>query len=98
MSPFNNNPWSSVNSYLTLKKWCAIWGPLWDAIRPTIEGDMVDCVKYGVSLSCASCYGDPIWYKADVLYVVMWSLGTFSLLRGNLSTKTISFPGLYIMF
>ena len=42
-----------------------------DAFWPTVEGDVVDCVKYGVSFSCASCYVDSIRCIADVLFVVV---------------------------
>ena len=31
----------------------------------------VNCVEYRVFLRCSTCYVDPVWYKADVLYVVV---------------------------
>ena len=62
----------------------------------------VDCVEYGVSLSCSSsCHVYPVCCEADMVYACgVIQLVKFTLLEGNLdnlSAKTISFPGLYMM-
>ena len=71
LSAFNCYLLSTVNSSLAPPKWHALWVTSYDASWPTIECDVVNCMKCRVSLSQSSCYVDPVWCKADVLCVVM---------------------------